>query len=66
MDFKEQLKRSTVKSKTFWTGVGAVAAAGAGYATGEFNSAQAVGIAVDGLIGIFLRMALPKIAAKGQ
>ncbi|WP_341904001.1 hypothetical protein [Polaromonas sp. YR568] len=48
------------KSKTFWTGVAAIATAGTGYATGEFTSPEAVQIGLNGLLGIFLRMALLK------
>ena len=60
----DELKRATIKSKTFWTGVGAIAAAGAGYATGEFSSAEAVRIGIDGALGVFIRMALPKVMAR--
>ena len=49
-----------VKSKTFWTGVAGVAAAGTGYATGEFTSAAAVQVGLNSLLGIFLRMAIAK------
>lgn len=48
------------KSKTFWTGVGGIAAAGAGYATGEFSSAEALQTGLLGLIGIFLRQGIAR------
>lgn len=48
------------KSKTFWTGVGAVATAGATYATGEASAAQALQLAFTGALGVFLRMGMTK------
>ena len=50
-----------LKSKTFWTGLGGIAAAGAGYASGEFTMAAAVQTALTGLSGIFLRAGIAKI-----
>ena len=44
------------KSKTFWASLGGVAAAGAGYATGDFSTAEAVQTALLGIVSIFLRM----------
>jgi hypothetical protein len=49
-----------LKSKTFWTGVGAVVSAGATYATGETTAAEALQLGFTGALGIFLRMALTK------
>ena len=58
------MKGSTVdrllKSKTFWTGISAVAGAGVAYATGEASAMQAVNLGVTGAIGVFLRMAISK------
>lgn len=48
-------------SKTFWTGLAGIVAAGGGYATGEFTSAEALQTGLTGLMGIFLRMGLGKI-----
>ena len=48
------------KSKTFWTGLAGIAAAGTGYATGEFSTAEAVQTGFMGLIGIFLRLGIAK------
>lgn len=53
-----------LKSKTFWTGLGGVVAAGAGYAAGEFSTAQAVQTALMGLMGIFLRLGINKAGLK--
>lgn len=49
-----------IKSKTFWAGLTGIVAAGAGYATGEFSSAEAVQTGFMGLIGIFLRLGIEK------
>jgi hypothetical protein len=49
-----------LKSKTFWTGVAAVATAGGGYATGEMNAPDALQIGFTGALGVFLRMAIAK------
>lgn len=51
-----------LKSKTFWTGLGGIATAGAGYATGEFTSAAALQTALMGLMGIFLRLGMAKLS----
>ncbi len=48
------------KSKTFWTGVGAVVSAGATYATGDSTPAEALQLGFTGALGVFLRMALSK------
>ena len=50
-----------IKSKTFWTGLGGIVAAGAGYATGDVTAAAALQTAITGLLGIFLRMGMAKI-----
>ena len=49
-----------LKSKTFWTGVGAVVSAGATYATGDATAAEALQLGFTGAIGVFLRMAMSK------
>lgn len=49
-----------LKSKTFWTGISAVAGAGAMYATGDATSAEAAQLAITGALGVFLRMAVTK------
>jgi hypothetical protein len=54
--------KTIFKSKTFWTGMAGIAAAGTGYAGGDFTSAEAVQTALTGLIGIFLRMGLERRA----
>lgn len=51
------------KSKTFWTGVATIAGAGAAYATGGLASGEAVQLALNGLIAIFMRMAIEKNGA---
>lgn len=48
------------KSKTFWAGLGGVAAAGAGYAAGEFSTAESIQTALLGIISIFLRLGVEK------
>ena len=50
-----------LKSKTFWTGVAGIAAAGNGYASGEFTSAEALQTTLMGLMGIFLRAGMAKL-----
>lgn len=54
-----------LKSKTFWTGVGAVVSAGTGYATGEMAGAAALQLAFTGALGVFLRMAVSKAVGYG-
>lgn len=49
-----------LKSKTFWTGLAAIATAGAGYTSGEMGGADAIQTAFVGLIGIFLRTGMIK------
>lgn len=49
-----------LKSKTFWTGIGAIASAGATYATGEATLPEALQLGFTGALGIFLRMTLSK------
>jgi hypothetical protein len=49
-----------MKSKTFWTGIGTIAGAGTAFATGALPAAGAVQFAINGLIAIFLRMAIEK------
>lgn len=53
-----------LKSKTFWAGLGGVVAAGAGYASGEFSTAEAVQTVLLGLTSIFLRLGIEKAGAK--
>lgn len=53
-----------IKSKTFWAGLGGIAAAGAGFATGDFSPAEAVQTGLMGLIGIFLRLGIAKAGMK--
>ena len=53
-----------LKSKTFWTGLGGIAAAGAGYATGEFSTAEAVQTGLLGILSIFLRQGIDKAGIK--
>lgn len=50
-----------LQSKTMWTGLAGIAAAGAGYASGEFSAADAVQTGLMSLIGIFLRLGIDKI-----
>jgi hypothetical protein len=49
-----------IKSKTFWTGLTGVVAAGAGFATGDLSGAEALQTGLLGLTGIFMRMAIAK------
>lgn len=53
-----------LKSKTLWTGLAAVASAGAGYASGDFSAGAAVQTGFLGVIGIFLRLAIDKAGIK--
>jgi len=46
---------SVFKTKTAWTGIAAIIAAVGSYVTGELELAQAVQMALTGLIGVFLR-----------
>lgn len=50
-----------LKSKTVWTGLGTVIAAGATYAAGESSTVEAVTLAANGLMGIFIRIAIFKL-----
>jgi hypothetical protein len=52
-----------IKSKTFWTGLAGIVAAGTGYATGDFTAAAATQTALTGLMGIFLRLGMAKLGA---
>lgn len=54
------MNKEIFKSKTFWTGVSAVVAAAAGFATGVMPAAVAIQTAFTGLIGIFLRQGMLK------
>jgi hypothetical protein len=59
IDGKEHdMNKPLYKSKTFWTGVGGVVTAAAGYATGDLTLAAAAQLAVTSLVGIFLRDAV--------
>lgn len=49
-----------LKSKTFWTGVSAIATAGGAYAVGEATAVQALQLGFTGALGVFLRMAVSK------
>lgn len=49
-----------LRSKTFWTGIGAIASAGTTYATGEATLPQALQLGFTGALGVFLRMAINK------
>ncbi len=49
-----------LKSKTFWTGVGAVLAGAGGFATGTMSSWEAGMMVYGGLQAIFLRDAIAK------
>ncbi len=49
-----------LRSKTFWTGVATIAAAGTGYAEGVLAAGDALQAVSTGLIGIFLRLAIAK------
>lgn len=53
-----------LKSKTFWAGLGGIAAAGTGYAAGDFSTADAVQTALIGLLSIFLRLGIEKVGLK--
>lgn len=53
-----------LKSKTFWAGLGGVVAAGSGYATGDFSTAEALQTALLGILGIFLRQGIEKVGIK--
>lgn len=57
--------KKMLKSKTMWTGIAGIAAAGAGYAAGDFSAADAVQTGLMGLIGIFLRLGINKMG-EGQ
>lgn len=48
------------KSKTTWTGIGAVVTAASGFFTGGLTAAAAIQTAFTGLIGIFLRAGMNK------
>lgn len=52
------------KSKTFWAGVAGISSAGAGYAYGEFTTAEAIQTALTGLLSIFLRLGIAKTGLK--
>lgn len=52
--------QNLMKSKTFWTGLSAIVAAGTTYATGDTSAAEAMQLGVTGALGIFLRMAIAK------
>lgn len=49
-----------LKSKTFWTGIGAMVSAGGTYATGDATAVQALQLGFTGALGVFLRMAVSK------
>ena len=47
--------KNLLKSKTFWTGVTAIVAAGTGYAAGELTGTAAIQTVFGALLAIFLR-----------
>lgn len=49
-----------IKSKTFWTGIGAIAAAGIGYYTRTMPAGEALQTVAGGLGLIFLRQGVEK------
>ena len=53
--------KNLLKSKPLWTGLAGLAAAGTGYASGDFTSAETVQTVLTALLGIFLRAGLEKI-----
>lgn len=50
-----------IKSKTFWTGIIAIATAGGGFAAGEISGIDAIQTGLTGLLGIFLRAGMAKL-----
>jgi len=54
------MNKSLIRSKTFWTGVGAVVAAVGGVLSGTMEPDTAVQTAIGGLIAIFLRDGINK------
>ena len=49
-----------LKTKTFWSGVGGLLTAGAGYYTGEMESAQAIQLAIGCIMAVFIRDGITK------
>ena len=49
------------RSKTVWTGLAAIIAAGAAYAESQMTGTAAIQIGLNGLLGIFLRIAIEKV-----
>ncbi|MDX9785462.1 MAG: hypothetical protein RBT11_01705 [Desulfobacterales bacterium] len=47
--------KNLLKTKTFWTGVSSLLAAGAGYYTGTMDTGTAIQTALAGLAVIFIR-----------
>lgn len=52
---------SLLRSKTFWTGLAALATSLGAYLSGEASGAQAGQLAFTGLLAIFLRAGLVKL-----
>lgn len=53
--------RTLLQSKTFWTGLIAIATAGGGFAAGEMTGVDAIQTGLTGLLGIFLRAGIAKL-----
>lgn len=49
------------KSKTVWTGLAAIITAGAAYADSQMTGSVAIQVGLNGLLGIFLRIAIEKV-----
>ncbi len=52
------MQKEWYRSKTIWTGIGAVIGGIGAMVTGEMETAQGVQIILTGLIGIFLRQGM--------
>jgi hypothetical protein len=52
---------SLIKTKTFWTGMAALATAAGTYFTGEATLASALQTALTGLVAIFLRSGMLRL-----
>lgn len=58
--------KQLIRSKTFWSGVGAIVTAVGCYFTGEINLADTIQTVAIGLIGIFLRHGMDTSAVGGD
>ena len=60
MSEEKKMQKKLLKSKTFWTGIGAVVAAIGGYTTGTMGLDIAIQTGLGGLLAIFLRDGMEK------